>query len=115
MDPISELILFVAQKLGLSPVATALAIPVTIMVCNRITRLIPDTATGPLKYVRLVTKFLGAHIKDNSGVGALMTTDGNVVRQADPRRIPESTQEVLDLGPEMAPAVFKRANEALNK
>ena len=113
MDPISEMILAVAKTLGLSPVATAMLIPLVIIVCKMVTRLIPDTAAGPLKYVRMVTKFVGLYVKDNSGVGAIMTTQGTVVRQADPTLIPESVQQVLDLDEPIN--TFKSANAAINR
>jgi hypothetical protein len=117
MDPISELILFIARQLGLSPVATAMLIPTIILVSRTITRAIPDTAGQPWKTLRIITQYIGIYVKDNSGVAGVLTRAGNVVRQADPMDIPEDVEQgVLELtGNDVLGDPFKRGNDALNR
>lgn len=50
---------------SLFPPQYAWLVPVFVGVCNVISRKIPDSATGPLQYVRIVTSILGMHGKDN--------------------------------------------------
>lgn len=119
-DPFSLLILEFAKTLGVPPVTAALLIPLIIAFANRGARLIPDNATGPLKWLRIALVVLGIHVKDNSGVPAARTEDGVAIRQAVPDTLPsaeaaeEGEQGVLLLDREVEiPRMFVQGNRAL--
>lgn len=88
-DPITALLVSLAAALGIPPATAALMIPLVIIISARVARVIPDTATGPLKYVRIVCKILGIYVKDNSGVPASLAPDGTVTRKSTADDTPE--------------------------
>lgn len=100
-----ELIIEIAKLFGLSPLTVAATIPVVILVCNAVTRAIPDTSTGALKYVRIVTKFVGIHVKDNSGLPARQVSADTAIRTDATSELPaaeqpvEQPQPILDSNP----------------
>jgi hypothetical protein len=63
-DPASVVILSLADHLGVPPVSVALYLPFLILVANRIARLIPDDAEGPLKWLRVGLSVIGVKVED---------------------------------------------------
>lgn len=92
MDPTTAVLLDIAQRLHISPIAAAVWIPMIVIMANRAAKLIPDNATGPLKYLRLAAAIIGLKVSNNSGVPAVPLPDGTVIRRADPAALPDAEQ-----------------------
>lgn len=114
-DPLTSLILELAHALGVSPITAAAMIPIIMMLSNLGARLIPDTATGGLKFLRIVLSIVGAHAKDNTGVAGVMNQHGDVIRRTPMDTVPEPIQGALILDDSFKPDPFGRGANALNK
>lgn len=64
-----DLIPDIARLIGIDESDLLLYIGMLVAACNVASRLIPDNATGPLFYLRKVTKFIGVHVQNRVSPG----------------------------------------------
>ena len=103
IDPIT----LIAMWLQMDPAVLLATIPIVVIVCNFVARLIPDDAVGVLGFVRKLAKFFGLYLSNRVTKG--VTVNDVVGIFSDGVRATEEAEERMkDLG-------IKNANAAMNQ